>query len=271
MGEAILSNSAGQVVGFSQKISNGTVVFLPDYISSPANDKKFAGVILDIVTKILGTSAKSVPPEWVGSFTVPGITELNATIFNLQEQITALELHKSKVEAQRDSLDSYKFLLYEQGITLQNKVVEALQLMGFNAETIQSENTDFDVVLDLDEGRAISEVEGKDDDAIHKKKIDQLLSAINQDAEKTGSFAKGVMIGNHCRLIALSERKEPFTQTVINLAKQYRYALLTTSELYNAAIYILAHPEDEKYKKACREIIFKAEGVLVTFPAPDKS
>lgn len=270
IGEAILSNSADQVVGFSQKISNGTVVFLPDYISNPENDKKFVGVILDIVTKILGTHIKSVPPEWVRNFTVPGLEELNAKISSLQGQISKLELLKTEIEAQRDNIDDYKFLLYEQGHALQNKVVEALRLMGFNAETIQGENTDYDVVLDSEEGRAIAEVEGKDDDAIHKGKIDQLLSAINQDANKTGFFAKGVMIGNHYRLITLAERKEPFTQTVSNLAKQYRYALLTTSELYNAAIYILAHPDDEKYKKACREAIFKAEGVLVTFPPPDR-
>lgn len=269
-GEAILSNLASRVVSFSQKISNGAIVFLPDYLFNPENDKKFVGVILDIVTKILGTHAKSVRPEWVRNFTVPGLEELNAKITGIQEQISTFESQKSNIEAQRDNLDDYKFLLYEQGHALQNKVVEALRLMGFNAETIQGENTDYDVVLDSEEGRAIAEVEGKDDDAIHKGKIDQLLSAINQDAGKSGSFAKGVMIGNHYRLITLAERKEPFTQTVSNLAKQYRYALMTTSELYNAAIYLLAHPDDEKYKKACREAIFKAEGVLVTFPPPDR-
>jgi len=270
IGEAFLSNLVNQVVGFSHEISRGSVVFLPDYISNPENDKKFVGVILDIVTKILGTHIKSVPPEWVNNFTVPGLEELNAKISSLQGKISNLELLKTEVEAQRDSLDDYKFLLYEQGHALQNKVVEALRLMGFNGETIQDENTDYDVVLDSEEGRAIAEVEGKDDDAIHKGKIDQLLSAINQDAGKSGSFAKGVLIGNHCRLITLSERKEPFTQTVYNLAKQYHYALMMTSELYNAVIYVLAHPNDEKYKKACREAIFKAEGVLVTFPPPDR-
>ena len=270
IGEAFLSNSAHQVVGFSQKFSNGTVVYLPNYISNPEKDKKFVGVILDIVTKISGTHAKSVPPEWVRNFTVPGLEEINAKISSLQGQISKLELQKTEIEAQRDNLDDYKFLLYEQSHALQNKVVEALRLMGFNAETIQCENTDYDVVLDSEEGRAIAEVEGKDDDAIHKEKIDQLLSAINQDAEKTESFAKGVLIGNHYRLITLSERKEPFTQTVYNLAKQYHYALMMTSELYNAVIYVLAHPNDEKYKKACREAIFKAEGELITFPIPDK-
>ena len=135
---------------------------------------------------------------------------------------------------------------------------------------ILREGYHFDVILESEEGRAIAEVEGKDDSAIHKDKIDQLLSAINQDGENRETFAKGILVGNHYRNKVLDEREEPFTKTVVNLAKQYHYALVTTVDLYKATVYFLQHPEDEDCKKACRVAIFEADGSIVKFPIPEE-
>jgi hypothetical protein len=226
------------------------------------------GVLLQIAKKYFGSDVKTPPPDWTNAFKVPGITVLDEKIREIEKKIIELEMGKAEIEKEYSGLNDYKFLLYEQGHTLERKVLDTLRLMGFKADTVPGENTDFDVILESEEGRAIAEVEGKDDSAIHKDKIDQLLSAINQDGEQRGFFAKGVLVGNHFRYKKLEEREEPFTKTVINLAKQYHYALVTTVDLYKATVYFLQHPEDEDCKKACRKAIFEADGSVVQFPIP---
>lgn len=268
-GEPFIVNSANQIAGFTCKVSNGLMVFLPYFnMVEEENAKKFIGVLLQIAKKYFGTNIVTPPPAWTKSFAVPGVKEIQRKIDDIGKEIENLSLMKKEKERGRDDLENYKFLLYEQGHVLESKVVDAFKLLGFNAETIPTENTDFDVVLQSEEGRAIAEVEGKDDSAVHKDKIDQLLSAINQDAEGKDVFAKGVLVGNHFRLKPVNERGQPFTETVIRLAKQYRYALITTDELFAAAVYFLENPEDETMKKACRMAIFETDGEVVQFPLP---
>lgn len=268
LGDVFISNSTDLALGFSFNISNGIVVFLPRFKFSDENNRKFIGVLLQIAKKYFGADAKTPPPDWINSFKIPGTDALQERINEMQFKITDLEEQKSDIVGKINELDEFKFLLYEQGHGLEMKTIDALRLMGFRAETVIGENTDFDVVLEAEEGRAIAEIEGKDDSSIHKGKIDQLLSAVNQDAEKTGVFAKGILIGNHFRLKPIEERGKPFTETVLRLAKQYHYALLTTSELYNAVVFVLQHPTDEEFKKKCRKYILDSDGETVKFPIP---
>ena len=265
-GDVLITNFTNQVAGFSAKLLNGLIVFLPIYASSTENDTKFEGVILGILKKYFGENIKTTPPDWVSEYVIPGVDKLDYKIIEVATQIKDLESQKLEIEESRNSLDGFKELLYEQGHILQDKVVEALRLMGFKAETVITENTDYDVVMEAKEGRAIAEVEGKDDNAIHKEKIDQLLSAINQDVDEKRAFAKGVMVGNHYRKKKPDEREDAFTETSKNLALKYQFALITTVELYNAVIYLLEHPDDEEYKTICREAIFQSIGTIVQFP-----
>jgi len=270
LGDAFISNSADLVLGFSFNISNGIVVFLPRFKFNEDNNRKFVGVLLQIAKKHFGSDAKTPPPDWVNAFTVPGVNILDEKIRDVEKKISEIEAQKSEIEKERTNLNDYKSLLFEQGHVLEKKVIDALKLMGFIADTIPGENTDFDVILESEEGRAIAEIEGKDDSAIHKGKIDQLLSAINQDADQRDSFAKGILIGNHYRLKSLDQREEPFTKTVMNLAKQYHYALVTTVDLYNATMHFLQHPDAEDCKKTCRKAILESDGSVVKFPIPDE-
>jgi hypothetical protein len=268
LGEVFITNSTDLTVGFSLKISNGLVVFIPRFTFNEDNNRKFIGVLLQIAKKYFGSEIKIPPPDWVNAFTVPGAELLDEEIHEIEIKISELDLQKTEILIRRDDLNNFNFLLYEQGDTLQRKVVEALRLIGFKAETVPGENTDFDVIMEGKEGRAIAEIEGKDDSSIHKEKIDQLLSAINQDVERGGAFAKGILIGNPYRLKAIEQRGEPFTDTVMRLAKQYHYALLTTVELYNATVYVLENPTDEKFKEICRRSILDSDGEIVKFPIP---
>jgi hypothetical protein len=265
-GKSFITNQTNHVVGFLEKIRNGFVVFLPNFIRNEENDKKFVGVIKNILKEKFNLIIKTDSPDWINQYVVPGTDKLSEALAGIQIEIKKLESEKLKIETEREDLENFKELLYEQGHILQDKVVDAFSMMGFKAETVKIENTDFDVVLESKEGRAIGEVEGRDDSAIHKGKIDQLLSAITQDSGKTGSFAKGILIGNHYRKIKPEDRGEVFTTAVMDLAKHFNFALISTVSLYYVVIYLLEHPEDEVYKKLCREAVFNTEGVLVEFP-----
>lgn len=270
LGDVFIANSTDLAVGFTMRVSNGVIAFLPRFKATEENNNKFIGILLGIAKKHFGSETPTNPPDWTESIKIPGVQVLTKGVSDVEAKIQELYAKKQKIEKQINGLNDYKFLLYEQGHALERKVVDSLRLLGFKAETVSGENTDFDVIIESEEGRGIVEVEGKDNSSIHKNKIDQLLSAINQDAEQRDAFAKGILVGNHYRLKPVNERGEPFTETVIKLAKQYHYALITTVELFKASIYFLENPEDETIKKACRMAIFETDGEVVQFPLPKK-
>jgi hypothetical protein len=265
-GVPFIANATNHVVGFSVNALHGVAVFLPTFVRSEDNDRKFKGVLLDILRDYYQIDIRPPAPDWVADYDVPGVTQRDAQLADLEKAIQNLVSEKARQTATRDNLADFRVLLYEQGHLLQDKVVEALQLMGFDAKTVIVKNTDYDVVFQANEGRAIAEVEGRDSEAIHKSKVDQLLSAINQDATQTGGFAKGVLIGNPYRKSKPEDRPEPFTATAIDLARQYRFAMVLTSDLYRVVLHVLREPQDDAYKQACRQALFNAEGEIVCFP-----
>jgi hypothetical protein len=266
IGDAFITNMTNQVVGFSVNKQNGMIAFLPDFNQNSENNEIFRSVVTRVSKEYFGSTTTTDPPNWIDEYQIPGMNELIIKRMAVQEKINELEEKKLKIDLDIEHKNNFKMLLYETGIALQEIVLEAFRLMGFNAATIGLKNTDLDVVLESVEGRIIAEVEGRDSEAIHKGKIDQLLSAINQDEDISGTIAEGILIGNHYRLQKPVDRKDPFSSTVQDLANLRNFSLLTTEELYSAVVFILDHPEDPELLKTCREEIFKSKGRLIKFP-----
>ena len=57
------------------------------------------------------------------------------------------------------NISKFKTLLYETGIPLEDIVLDSLNLIGFNANRIQVEDKEHDVVMVSEEGRALAEIE----------------------------------------------------------------------------------------------------------------
>lgn len=217
-------------------------------------------------------SAGEVTPEpaWA-----TGSAYVLATERSLRSEL--LDAERKVEEAQREKEDlleklkvagSLRGLLYEKGKPLENAIIDALKVIGFQAAPYKEADSEFDVVFESPEGRLLGEAEGKDAKAINVDKLRQLAMNIHEDLrrEEVSEPAKGVLFGNGYRLVPPAERNVQFTEKCITAAQLSSTALLPTSELFVAAQYI-SECSDESYAKICREALLKGVG-LVSMPVP---
>lgn len=262
---AFLENKSKNPVGFMLQIREGYMVFVPPP-PNKTESEKILGVLIKCAKPLLTKDFRSPSPPWVKNFSSVGIDKLGERLTGIQTQLEGLGKDKQKVEDEIEELESYKLLLYEQGKLLEDIVIKSFALLGFSAGRYKDADLEHDVVLKSEEGVAIAEVEGRDNDSIHIDKLDQLTRVVDEDFNNRGSYAHGILIGNHFRLKAPSERGAAFTEKVYKAAERKRFALLTTIELFNAVQKILEKPNDENLKKVFRETILNTEGTEIHFP-----
>ena len=162
--------------------------------------------------------------------------------------------------------------MYETGHPLNDAVLEAMRLMGFKADNFRESDSEYDAVLECDEGRCIGEVVGRDNGAINNKKMAQLETNINEDLmrDEVSEPAKAVLFGNGYRLKPLEERPtEQFTSKCLKMAKRNGAALVKTCDLFEVAKVLLDNP-DTTFAAECRKAILQTEGKVVVFPKPPK-
>ena len=151
---------------------------------------------------------------------------------------------------------------------MEDAVLQAMHLMGFEASRYRDPTSEFDVVLECPEGRCIGEVEGRDSKAIDISKMRQLAMNIQEDfsREEVQEMAKGVLFGNAYRLTAPPDRPDThFTEKCATAARSNRTALVRTCDLFEVAKALVDNP-DETFTAACRQAIFDASGQEVRFP-----
>jgi hypothetical protein len=263
--KTFLTTNTGNSVGWSENYVNGQIIFLPP---PPQKEdiNKILGVLIHCSTIFFKTHILNFEPSWVKKYTLPGENAYQPQIDQLQQQIDDLIKQKEEIESKKQKLSDYRALLFENGKPLENAVINAFRLMGFQAENLKKDDMEHDVILTSSEGRAIAEVEGKDKTAVNIEKLDQLTRVVDEDFIVNNSYPEGILIGNPYRLLPIEERSDPFTEKVRIAVKRKNFKLLTTVELFKAVIKMLESPTDENYKTECREIFFNISGEEITFP-----
>lgn len=257
--EYFILNKANRPIAVFQKYSNGLIVLLPP-LDNDNDDKKFIGVIRQCAERFLLQRHKTPPPTWTKLFSLNGELEYNERLDSLVKQMDDLQEEIKNTEKEKLEITQYKGLLFEQGEELEILVLKSFKLFGFSAENRKQADLEHDVVFESEEGRGIAEIEGKDNDAIHISKLDQLNRAVDEDFELTENYPQGLLIGNHYRLTNPVDRKEAFTEKVHIVATKKSFGLLTTLEIYKAVDYLLQNPNDEEFKRKCREKILTTSG-----------
>lgn len=254
-----LLNKSDKPIGFSINDRNGLLVFLP-YPPNNFNEEKLLGVLINCAKPYLTKEIKTPTPDWADDFKIPDESKLLSEIHLLNEKIQEIETQKSKVQKELDKLMEFKALLYEQGKLLEESAIKAFRVLGFDAEPRQEEDMEHDIVLTCPEGKAIVEIEGKDNDSLHIDKLDQLSRVVDEDFKVSGSYPEGILLGNHFRFVHPLKRKEAFTEKVKIAALRKQFILLTTFELYKAVTKILENPTNEDLKKQLRMKMFDGKG-----------
>lgn len=232
--------------------------------------QSFLNCLLAIDKALRESSSVTPMPAWANAplYVLPAEAGLREELLKVENILEELSSKKEDLKTRILQEGSLRRLLYEKGNPLEMAVLQALQLLGFQAERYRDPESEFDVVFECAEGRLLGEVEGKDNSAVNVDKLRQLGMNIHEDFARDGitEMAKGVLLGNAYRLLSLDDRQEYFTAKCMTAAKQSRTALVRTSDLFRVAQYLSGEPEPE-FAKECRKALLTSEGGIVSFPA----
>jgi len=262
----ILRNKTDNLVGFAINIDKGDIFFIP-YISSNDNPERIVDVVIKMCRPFLEKDLKTPEPEWCKDkkFVIFGENNLENKIKKQNNRINVLNKKVDELILQKTNLTDFRKLLYEKGPQLERVVRRAFEVIGFNVSRFEKEDMEHDIIMESEEGRIIGEIEGKDNDAIHINKLDQLSRVVDEDFKNKGLYPEGILIGNAYRMKLTKERKKTFHEKVIISAKRKNIGLISTVELFNAVKKILFSPNDNKLKKEFRLQIFNSLGKEIKF------
>jgi len=230
--------------------------------------------LFEIDKKLTNDSEKTPTPEWVSKKQFLGKKEKQ--LYNLinknSERIEDIKQENEKLKMELNEETKLKDLLFEQGKPLENAIIKALKILGYQAENFNNGDLEMDqVITSPEKNRYIGENEGKDNKDINITKFRQLVDALNADfaRDEVEEKAFGILFGNAERFKEPAERKLDFTTKCKSGAEREKIALVKTIDLFIVAKY-LNENVDEKFKKACRDSIHKHLGKIVVFPVVPK-
>jgi hypothetical protein len=286
-----LTRTGEKIVGALFKVGKGNLVLLPklEYDEerftrynkktdeafwtkdAVAFGNRLLKALLDIDKALRKGGDRTPPPEWTkdDAFELVEENRLKVEIEERSTQIDALVVQKNELITKLDHEVRVRDLLFEKGHHLENAIIDALAILGCQAENYNDGNLEIDQVINSPEGdRFIGEAEGKDNSAINIDKFRQLTSNIQEDLQRedVNSPAIGILFGNGYRLTRPSDRPEQFTDKCINTAKTSSCALVRTSDLFLVAKYV-KESRNGSFAKNCRDAIKNGVGKIVNFPA----
>lgn len=231
--------------------------------------KRLVAALVGASDALRKSGKRSPTPEWVlgADYTLKEEEEIKKDIAKTDNQLEQLAQRRKDLDQRlKDSRLLYG-LLFESGKPLEEAILRALSLLGFEAAGYQDGESEFDAVFTAPEGRFLGEAEGKDSKAVNIDKISQLERNLQEDfaREEVESYAKGALFGNAFRFTPVAERPAFFTAKCESAAARLHAALVRTPDLFPAARYLSEH-EDPAFAAACRQAIFDADGTLVQFP-----
>lgn len=232
--------------------------------------KNLTSCLLTIDKQLTENSNKSPTPEW--AMKKEYINKKTLEIQELiNENVKEIEKINSKIQELNLFLsneNSLNDLLFEQGKPLEEAVIKALNILGYEAENYNDGVLELDQVITSPEGqRYIGECEGKDSKDINITKFRQLIESLNADfaRDEVQEKALGILFGNPQRFEEPSKRDLDFTEKCKIGAEREKIALIKTPDLFFVVQY-LRDNENETLKKECRDAIYNGLGKIVEFP-----
>lgn len=238
--------------------------FLPEKIGGhlvllPVYDPYDTRSLIEVLLRQIKVFEKTSPPPWVSAIEIPGEASLRNEIAT---EKLSLEVIESKINGLEDSLDElqkYKELLYETGLTLQNRVESTLEGLGASIEPSPASD---EFIISVGGKKAVIEVKGVED-KIRKRHLDQLVSDRDECSKLTSQDIKGILIGNAWRFFPLEQRGMPkkpiFTNSVVQRARNQDIGLISTVQLFNA---VCKAQKESQCKEEILNKIINGTGVI---------
>ena len=281
-----------RILGASLRIKNGFLIFIPnisfdlpsftktniktDKTSWSAeaikSGKKFLNSLIEIDKTIRKSDDKTPKPTWLQDnvFNLKAAEKTEELINKNKAEILKRQKEIENLEDVLEVQESLKDLLFETGKPLENAVIKALKILGYQAENYNDGELELDQIILSPEGeRFIGECEGKDSKDIDVSKFRQLLDGLNADfvKETVTERATGLLFGNAQRLQNPNERTLSFTQKCISGANREKIGLIKTCDLFNICRHIIEN-NDIVFAEKCRKAIIEQLGQIIVFPTP---
>lgn len=279
------SKNNDRILGAIFKIYQGHIILLPNLTFRKFNIRERSPMLInearevgnrlkqclsDIHNNLNSKEDKSPRPSWA-EYTEFELVDSIKLLHKIEKNIEIIEnltVENDRLLEEVKQIEILKNLLYETGKQLENGVIEALKILGYQAENFDNGVLELDQVITSPEGdRYIGECEGKDNKAIDITKFRQLQDNLNEDfhREDVEEKAFGLLFGNPQRLLNPKERTDDFTIKCKNGAKREMIGLVNTVDLFKVARY-LSENDNEPFKIKCREIIKEQLGGVIKFP-----
>lgn len=251
---------------FSKQTDNGEVWTK----EGQAFSSRLLAAIVAVDACLREASESTAEPAWAQSeaYALANEPELRSALLAAEKDVEEAQRRKEFAMESLAAAGKLRRLLFEKGKPLEAAIIDALTALGFSADGYKHGESEFDVVFECEEGRLIGEAEGKDSKAINVDKLRQLMMNVQEDLqrEEVERPAKGVLFGNAHRLLPVESREDFFTQKCISSAETMSVALVTTTDLFRAAQYVI-RSGDEAYARFCRTTLLSNSG-LVKFASP---
>ncbi len=283
--DILLKTRSGQkVVGAAVRRGRGVLILVPPLTAPPLLltltgrsdervkfDLRLSQSLVEVHRAVHSDASMTPPPDWASdpTYRLAREDELEADIRSTSSKIEALQAEQRKLGDELKDIVALRRLLYEQGNQLEEAILDALKLFGFEAKPYRDADSEFDTVFTSAEGRFLGEAEGKDRRPVDISKLRQLIDNLEEDFARDGieEYAKGVLFGNPHRLQPLGKRPNDFTAKCYTSAKRSKIALVRTADMFEPAHY-LSDNDDPEYARLCRAAIHQCEGEVVVFPKP---
>lgn len=236
----------GQAVGFGQKLVQ----------------------VLQDIDRALRTETSPLP-AWIREYELKSEMELTERISSVSGEIKKLQKEEAALSDSLREERKLKDLLFETGELLENAVMQALVILGYEVEDYRDGDLQIDQVILApapDDTRYIGETKGKNN-AINIDAFRQLQSNIQEDfrREDITDSAVGILFGNGFRNTDPEKRKGEFSDKCIRNAEESGAILVRTSDLFKVASHV-RESEDKKFAEKCRRTILESRGKIVKFP-----
>lgn len=272
------------------KYKNGNIVFLPYINPNPEilydddgemleegtiYQRKILNSILEMDKSLSSIVEKSPKQTWLEEekYKLLKVEKIQNEIESHVIQINKIKEKIELLKVEQNYEESLQDLIFETGKQLENAVINALKILGFKAENFDNGVLELDqVIISPENIRYIGECEGKDSKAIDISKFRQLQDSLNEDfqREDVDEKAFGLLFGNPFRNIKIEERTDYFTIKCLKGAEREKIGLIKTTDLFFICKYLSEH-KNERFKKICREHIYKGLGGIIEFPKiPEK-
>ena len=236
------------VVGFSKKIKNGNVVFLP---CNPYSFER-ESLLLTLTESLISYSTRLIEkiPDWIDSFVFPKEKKI-------KDEIT---VYRKKIASKKPELDRYfelKSILWLGNNELVGKVRAFLREIGLMTKRNEIYEEDFWIVDDRGNEQVIVEVKGKNGNLTRPdiSKLDEHRGA----REKPDDFPALLIVNSFRDSKSLDEKDKEISPNEVKKAVRTNVLVMRTIDLCN--IYILIEKNRMKPEKFL-DLIKKEKGWL---------